>query len=76
MFLGNLRDIYTISANGLRGFQEGNPSVKPCRVRLDLFDSADRHYGLIIGTQNDRGPALSQAEVNAIVASLQPVPAT
>ena len=30
----------------------------------------------VIGTQNDRGPALSQAEVNAIVASLQPVPAT
>ena len=50
--------------------------MKPYRVRLDLFDSADRRYGLIIGTQNDRGPALSQAEVNAIVASLQSVPAT
>lgn len=71
MRLGDIRDIYIVSPSGLRGFQEGNPAVPPYRVRVDLFDSDDRHYQLRIESEDNHGPALSQAELNAMIASLQ-----
>jgi hypothetical protein len=72
--LGDMRAIYTIGAGEFRGFQEGNPANPPYRVRLDLFDSADYHYQIIISAKGGSGPTFSQAEVNAIVASVKPLP--
>jgi hypothetical protein len=62
--------IYTVDIGGLCGFQRGDPTVAPYQVRLELFDSADRHYRISIGS---KAPFLTQAQVNAIVASIHPV---
>jgi hypothetical protein len=70
--LGHLKGIYAISNGKLRGFQLGDPVVPPYRVRLDLFDSADRHYQIQIAPTGGHGPALSQEQINALVASISP----
>jgi hypothetical protein len=72
--MGDTRSIYFVNFGGWRGFQEGNPALLPYRVRLDLFDSEDRDYEIIISPKSGVGPSFSQAEVNAMVASLQPLP--
>jgi hypothetical protein len=66
--------LYAVSFGELHGFQEGNPSVAPYRVDLNLFDSGDRHYEISISAEKDSGPILSQPEINAIVASFHPIP--
>jgi hypothetical protein len=72
--LTDMRVIYLVNIGGWHGFQEGNPAVPPYRVRLDLFDLADYHYELVISAKGDGRPAFSQAEINALVASLKPIP--
>ncbi len=74
LILGDMRAIYAISAGEFRGFQEGNPTDPPYRVRLDLFDSADYHYQIVISAKGGSGPTFSQAEVNPMVASVKPLP--
>ena len=64
--------LYAVSFGKLHGFQEGNPSVPPYRVELNVFDAADRHYEISISTDKDSGKNLSQAEINAIIASFEP----
>jgi hypothetical protein len=72
--LGDRRAIYSVNIGQFRGFQEGDPALPPYRVRLDLFDLADYHYEIAMSAQSGSGPAFCQAEVNAIVASLKPIP--
>ena len=72
--LGGMRALYSVNTGHFRGFQEGNPALPPYRVRLDLFDLADYHYEILMSAQSGNGPAFSQADVNAIVASLKPLP--
>jgi hypothetical protein len=72
--LGGLRAIYMVNAGKLQGFQEGDPSVRPSRVRLDLFDLTDRHYEFVIASKNNDEPAFSQADINAVLASLKFAP--
>lgn len=67
-----LRPIYAISAGGLRGFQIGNPDVPPYELHSDLFDGADRYFVLEVSGPKGHGQVLTQAEVNAIVASIRP----
>ncbi len=66
--------IYNISFGEMRGFQFGNPGISPFRVRLDLYDVNNRRYEIWIVGGHPKGPVLSQAEVNAMVASLRPIP--
>lgn len=72
--LGDMKAIYSVGIGEWRGFQEGNPALPPYRVRLDLFDLADYHYQIVISGKNGGGPAFSQAELNAMVVSLKPIP--
>lgn len=65
--------IYAIDSGGIRGFQQGNPSVAPYCVKLDLFDAGDHHFQIRIDQYPVRGPVVTQAEVNAMVASLRPM---
>jgi hypothetical protein len=73
MALSDSTALYAVNFGQVRGFQEGNPAQPPYRVHLDLFDAADQHYEIQISAHNSR-PALTQAEANAIVASLRPIP--
>jgi hypothetical protein len=65
--------IYTTHFGELRGFQIGNPSVRPFDVKLALFDQSGRQYGFVFSGRDCDHPILSQAQVNAFVASIRPV---
>lgn len=62
--------IYRINIGEIRGFQFGNPSLSPYRVRLKLFDRNDHLHEIWISSQAKR-PALAQAELNAFIASIK-----
>lgn len=66
--------IYRIDQLGMRGFQFGNPSNPPYVVQLDIFDTDDRHYKLLIVGKD--APVISQPQINALIASLHPLPKT
>jgi hypothetical protein len=51
------------------GLQQGSPSVLPYRVDLMLFDSSDQRYKILIYPLDDH-PTITQAQINAIVASI------
>lgn len=69
-----LRPIYTISAGGFQGFQIGDPDVPPYDAHLDLFDGTDRHLAFDVSGPTGHGQVLTQAEINAIMASIRPIP--
>jgi hypothetical protein len=60
----------------LRGFQVGNPAVSPFIVRLALFDQNNRQYDFAFSGRDREHPVLSQAQVNAFVASIKPIAMT
>jgi hypothetical protein len=64
-------NIYTIGSRGIRGFQLGDPEKPPHRVQLHLYDAADRLISIDIF--GDQEGSLTQAELNAMVASIRPV---
>jgi hypothetical protein len=68
----NFKSVHKIDAGLMRGFQLGDPSEPPYRVRLNLFDRADRRIQIDIWSRQDGAPALTQAQLNAMVASIQP----
>ena len=59
--------IYSLSAGRLHGFQIGDPATP---IQLLLFDDKDRELQLWIRGPKT-GPALTQEQVNGIVASVQ-----
>ena len=59
--------VYAIHFGGMRGYQIGVP---PGSVTLVLFDSRDREYRIDIAKKKG-SEALTQPEVNAIVASMR-----
>jgi hypothetical protein len=67
--------IYEISVGEMRGFQMGNPAVAPYEVTPELFDRDDRRHEITISRYRADRPFITQAEVNAIVASIRTVPA-
>jgi hypothetical protein len=66
--------VYSIHIGSLRGFQVGNPAVRPFDVRLALFDQRDRRYDFLFSGRDRDHPVLSQAQINAFVASIRPLP--
>ena len=64
--------IYRIHSGHFSGFQMGDPVRPPYTVKLHLFDPADRHYEILISSPPESGPTLTQPQLNAIVASIQP----
>jgi hypothetical protein len=66
--------IYRIENKEMHGFQFGNPAVNPHHVTLDLFYVNDRRYELLIASSEKDQQMLTQADINAIVASFRPIP--
>jgi len=66
--------IYEIGTDEMHGFQFGNPALSPYKVVLQLFDRNGRRYEIMISRSTPGVPIPTQAEVNAIVASIQPIP--
>lgn len=69
--VGEAATLYSVRAGQIKGFQIGDPATFPYQVRLDLFDPTDRHYQVHISSIEK--PALSQAQLNAMIASFRPV---
>lgn len=68
--------LYSIHFGGWWGFQFGDPAVAPFGVKFELFDEHDRNLEVFLsGFARDR-PTLSQAQVNAFVNSIRPLPLT
>ncbi len=70
-----MRPIYTIASGEIRGFQIGDPGVPPYDVRVDGFDTADRHFELDITGLKGHGAIVIQPELNAMILSIQPTSA-
>jgi len=68
--LRNAHEIYRLVSGELRGFQFGNPIVEPYVVQLDLFDHSDHHYRILITPSKQKKPVITQAQINAVVASI------
>jgi len=69
-------NIYLIHFGALRGFQLGDPRVAPFDVKLTLFDENDRRYEFWLAGRDRQRPTLSQAQINAFVNSIRPLPLT
>jgi hypothetical protein len=65
---------YKIENDELRGFQFSDHAIAPLRVTLELFDVNGRSYELTIMSSPDSPHKITQPEINALVASLRPVP--
>jgi hypothetical protein len=74
MKLGGARVIYSIQIGNYRGFQEGDPQRAPYSVRLDLYDASDQHYEIVISSPGGGQAVITQAEVNAMIASIRRAP--
>jgi hypothetical protein len=72
--IADLTEIYSIDFGNFKGFQVGNPSMPPYRILLDLVDVNDRYYQIRIGPTDRHGPIISQAQINAVVASIHQLP--
>lgn len=71
----NVTSIYKIESGKFRGFQLGNPDVAPYETHVDVFDEADRHYEFDVTGAKGHGVVLTQMEINAMIASIQPASA-
>ena len=68
--------VYSLHFGALRGFQVGDPAVRPFLVRLALFDQSGRQYNFGFISRDREHPVLSQAQINAFVNSIRPLPLT
>lgn len=66
--------IYAMSIGEMREFQFGDTNTPPYEAHLDLFDKSDRHFILEIMGPQGHGQILTQAEINAVVESIRPMP--
>lgn len=66
--------IYPISASAFYGFQIGDPEVSPYEAHVDLFDRTDGYFAFDVIRPGGHGQVLTQAEINAMVASVRTTP--
>lgn len=66
--------IYKIGNDEMHGFQFGDPAKPPYRVKLELFDVNNRRYEIMISSIKPATLPVTQADINAIVGSLRPIP--
>jgi len=71
--VGEATAVYEMNLGPLRGFQFGDPHTEK-KIHLELFDAADRHYSIIISGKLPLASSISQSEINALVASIHPMP--
>lgn len=66
--------IHRIQNDEMHGFQLGDPAKPPYRVKLELFDVNDRRYEILISWMHPSTSPVTQADINAIIASIRPIP--
>jgi hypothetical protein len=63
--------VFDLHIGDTRGFQFGDPARVPARIRLELFDSQDRHASFTLWDTAHRDGPLTQGQINAMVASFR-----
>jgi hypothetical protein len=69
--IGESKVVYTMAAGGMHGFQIGDPQQRGWPVWLWLVDAKDREIWIILYRAHN-GPAFTQEQINAMVASIRP----
>jgi hypothetical protein len=57
---------------GWKGFQFDDPSKRPNRVTLELYDSKDQHVQIVFLPGKGEDAGISQADVNRVLQTLAP----
>ncbi|HXY26171.1 MAG TPA: hypothetical protein VEI73_16085 [Candidatus Acidoferrum sp.] len=65
--------IFTVEANGWKGFQFDDPAQKPKRVQVDLYNSQNQHIRMIFQSKKDAQMELQQGDINLVVGTLRAV---
>lgn len=71
--VGGETGIFNIEADGWKGFQFDDPTKKPKKITLELYDSRDRHIEIIFGPGKGADAAISQADINRVLWTLASV---
>jgi hypothetical protein len=71
------KSIHPLASSTVQGFQFGDPDAAPYIVRLELFDSLDRRYEIVLTGKSAHRAVITQSQINGLIASLRttPVPA-
>lgn len=68
--VGGETGLYKVAANDWKGFQFDDPSKRPGRVTLELYDGDDRHVEVSVAVRKDSKNPPTQADINRILVSL------
>jgi hypothetical protein len=66
--------IYRVENPELHGFEFCDPAAAPYRITLNVFDVNNRSYEMVIASRRADQPVVTQADINAIIASMRPIP--
>jgi hypothetical protein len=71
--VGGGTGIFSVEANGWKGFQLDDPAKKPKKITLELYDPQDRHAEVIFYNSAKAGEAsITQADINRVLLTLRP----
>jgi len=68
--VGGETGLFTVDMNGWKGFQFDDPTKKPKRVTLELYDAQDRHVEVIWAA---RPFDVTQSDINRLLLTLKPL---
>lgn len=70
--VGGETGIFKVQANGWKGFQFDDPTKKPRRTTLELYDLQDQHVEVIFIGNNEGGDKITQGDINRVLETLKP----
>ncbi len=70
--VGGETGLFNVRAHGWKGFQFDDPTKKPKKLTLELYDSNDQHVEIIFVPGKQEGSGISQADVNRALETLKP----
>jgi hypothetical protein len=70
--VGGGTGLFHAGKQGWKGFQFDDPSKKPNRVTLELYDSKDQHVVIIFLPGKGEGAGITQSDVNRVLQTLAP----
>ena len=65
--------VFRVGNSDLKGFEFVDSLIAPRMVKLKLFDKTDQSYEIFVA-RAESGQPIAQADINAIVASMRPIP--
>jgi hypothetical protein len=69
--VGGETGLFKLESKDWNGFQFDDPSKKPKRVTLELYDSLDRHVEIVFYSDDTRSSQITQADINRTIQSLR-----